>query len=217
MLSPEPCPGGRRCTCWGEEGQPCTSPSAQGSCAPCNPHLTHSLATAALPITQHSLRGMRSESSRGNTGNRGSSPSPSMVSSAVLPQLPSCSWSTGVGMHLHTQMREGGVSFPLVFCQSSSCLPEELRGCPWCMLLSLGSWQQRGREGGPSVSFKYCSSCVLQSVSHADRTVSMSHTEIMPLAYRNMYSQPCSPPFSAFLSSLPRYVSERVWSSVVWC
>lgn len=29
----------------------------------------------------------------------------------------------------------------------------------------------------------------------------MSHTEIMPLAYRNMYSQPCSPPLSSFLSS----------------
>lgn len=102
-------------------------------------------------------------------------------------------------------------------CQSSSCLPEEVRGCPRCVLLSLGSRQQWGRDGGPSVSFKYCSSCVLQSVSHADRTVSMSHTEIMPLAYRNMYSQPCSPPVSAFLSSLLRYVSEHVWSSVVWC
>ena len=87
---------------------------------------------------------------------------------------------------------------------------------PRCVLLSLGSWQQRGRDRGPSVSFKYCSSCVLQSVSHADRTVSMSRTEIMPLAYRNMYSQPCSPPLSAFLSSL-RYLSECVWSSVVWC
>lgn len=147
----------------------------------------------------------------------GPSPSPSMVSSAVLPQLPSCSWSTGMGMHLRMRTREGGVSFPLVFCQSSSCLPEALRGCPWGMLLSLGSWQQRGRDRGPSISFKYCSSCVLQSVSHADRTVSMSHTEIMPLAYRNMYSQPCSPPLSALLSSLPRYASERVWSSVVWC
>lgn len=31
--------------------------------------LSHTpLATAALPITQHSLRGMRSESSRGSTG-----------------------------------------------------------------------------------------------------------------------------------------------------
>lgn len=37
----------------------------------------------------------------------GSSPSPSTVSGAVLPQLPSCSWSTGVGMHLRTQTREG--------------------------------------------------------------------------------------------------------------
>lgn len=34
----------------------------------------------------------------------------------------------------------------------------------------------------------------------------MSLTEIMPLAYRNMYSQPCSPSLSAFLSSLLRYV-----------
>lgn len=175
------------------------------------------LATAALPTTQHSLRGMRGESSRGSTGNGASSPSPSTVSSAVLPHLSSCSWSTGGGMHLNTQMHEGGVSFLLVFRQSSSCLPELPRGCPWRVLLSLGSWQQRGRDGGPSVGFKYCSSCVLQSVSHADRTVSMSHTEIMPLAYRNMYSQPCSPPLSAFLSSLLRYVSERVWSSVVWC
>lgn len=67
-----------------------------------------------------------------------------------------------------------------------------------------------GQGRRPLVSFKYCSSCVLQSVSHADRTVSMSHTEIMPLAYRNMYSQPCSPPLSALLSSLLRYMSERV-------
>lgn len=75
-----------------------------------------------------------------------------------------------------------------------SCLPEELRGCPGCVLLPLGPGSSgAGTEAPPSV-VKYCSSCVLQSVSHADRTVSMSHTEIMPLAYRNMYSQPCSPP-----------------------
>lgn len=81
---------------------------------------------------------------------------------------------------------------------------------PRCVLLSLDSWQQRGRDGGPAVILKYCSSCVLQSVGHADRTESMSHIEVMPLAYRNMYSQPCSPPLSAFLSSFLRYVSEHV-------
>ncbi|EOA94363.1 hypothetical protein Anapl_08268 [Anas platyrhynchos] len=55
--------------------------------------------------------------------------------------------------------------------QSSSRLPEELRGYPSCVLLSLGSCWQWGRDGGPSVCCKYCSSCVLQSVSHASRTV----------------------------------------------
>lgn len=54
------------------------------------------------------------------------SPSPSTVSSTVLPQLPSCR-STGTGMHLHTRTCQGGVSFPLVFCQSSPCLQEQLK------------------------------------------------------------------------------------------
>lgn len=89
----------------------------------------------------------------------GPSTSPSVVSSTMLSQLSSCSWSTDVEMHLCTRSHRGGISFPLIFFYSSSCLPKELRACPWCVVLSLGSWQQQGRDGGPS--------SVLSTVAHA--------------------------------------------------
>lgn len=68
-------------------------------------------------------------------------------------------------------------------------------------------------QGRRPLRFKNCSSCVLQSVSHADRTESMSHREIMPLAYRNMYSQPCSPPLCSPLLSSPLLAS-RLFSGM---
>lgn len=70
------------------------------------------------------------------------------------------------GDALHTQSHRGGISLPLVSFQSSSCLPKELRACPWCVVLSLGSWQQRGRDGGPSdlrtVAHASCSQSVMR-------------------------------------------------------
>lgn len=210
MLSPELCPGGRLCTCWEEEGQPCTSPSAQGSCAPCSLPL-HPLATAALPKTQHSQGGMRSKSSRGSTGICGGAKHLSFRGEqhhAVPAFLLQLEHRCGdASTHVIAQRWN---LFPSHFLLLQLLPPKGAESMPLVRGAVSGLLAAAGQGRRPLVSFKYCSSCVLQSVSHADRTVSMSHTEIMPLAYRNMYSQPCSPPLSALLSSLLRYMSERV-------
>lgn len=201
MLSPELCPGGRLCTCWGEEGQPCTSPSAQGSCAPCSLPL-HPLATAALPKTQHSQGGMKSKSSRGSTGICGGAKHLSFRGEqyhAVPAFLLQLEHRRGdASMHAIAQRWN---LFPSHLLLLQLLPPKGAESMPLVRGAVSGLLAAAGQGRRPLVSFKYCSSCVLQSVSHADRTVSMSHTEIMPLAYRNMYSQPCSPPLSALLSS----------------
>lgn len=170
VLSPEPCPGGRCCMCGERKGSPAPAPLARAAV----PFSHNLLPAAALPITQHSLRRTRSLSPAEAAQAMGvSNPSPSKVSGALLPQLPSC--SRGVG----TLTRTGVPGWSLLashFLPAQLLPPRGAKRVPLVLLLSAGCRQQRGRE----VSCKFCSSCVLQSVSHADRTGRRSHTEVMP-------------------------------------
>lgn len=144
--------------------QPPLAPSGH-CCPPQNPTLTGRDEKQVQQRQHRHLRG-------------GPSTSPSTVSSAMLSQLSSCSWSTDVGMHPHTEMESPS---PLVFFYSSSCLPKELRACPWWVVLSLGSWQQRGKDGGPSsglstVAHASCSQSVMRIgkyISYRNHAISL--------------------------------------------
>lgn len=135
------------------------------------PPLTHLLPTAALPTTQHSLRRMRSSSpAEAAQELGGSNPSPSKVGSALPAPAPPGQPGRG---HTYTHCCARWSLLASPFLPAQLLPPRGAKRVPLVLLLSAGCGQQWGRE----VSCKFCSSCVLQSVSHADRTGRRSHTE----------------------------------------
>lgn len=97
-----------------------------------------------------------------------------LFSFSEQPQPPSCHWSTAQGCS-DTGGRARADSSPLSFAVSPALASQRSRRIP-LVRAAVFRLLMAARQGqGPSVCWKYCSSCVLQSVSHADRTVSISY------------------------------------------
>lgn len=112
--------------CAGErKGSPAPVPLPRAAvlpaASPCIP-----LATAALPKTQHSQGGMRSKSSRGSTGicRGGQAPLLPWWAAPCCPSFPLAAGAQTWGRIQHAQRHGDGISFPLLFFYSSSCLPK---------------------------------------------------------------------------------------------
>lgn len=128
------------------KGSPAPAPLPGGGA----PRSLTSHTPALLPSPESSThRGMRSKSSRGSTGDGGkplsSHGEQRRAAPAFLLQL-----ERGRGMHLHTRARVESPS--LIFCPSSSCLPEGSRERPGaCCCLRTPGRSGAGMEASPSV------------------------------------------------------------------